>query len=139
MQSPALPFIQDIVGAIDANGNTQTPVSGVVASGDTLTITLTHPASDFLSRLAMPFFCALPLGTPVDPAGVNSFAGAGPYYIDSRIPNGPIVLKRNPYYAGARPHYFDEIDYVAVDTNPDTRYAQVLNGETDYDAGGLPP
>src|SRR5436190_1406282 len=139
MQSPALPFIQDIVGAIDANGNSQTPVSGVVASGDTLTITLTHPAADFLSRLTMSFFCALPTDTPTTSAGVNSFAGAGPYYIESRVPNGPIVLKRNPYYTAVRPHYFDEIDYVAVNTNPDTSYNQVLSGQIDYDVGGLPP
>src|SRR5205085_11392279 len=54
MQSPSGAFMSDVVGA------STSPVSGVVAKGNHLIVTLTHPAPDFLARVAMPFFCAIP-------------------------------------------------------------------------------
>ena len=40
-------------------------IAGVVASGDTLTIRLLAPAPDFLSRIALQAFCAVPSNTPI--------------------------------------------------------------------------
>jgi len=40
-------------------GKASTP-SGVKVSGDALSVTLTKKAPDFLSRIAMPFFGAIP-------------------------------------------------------------------------------
>src|SRR3954453_17406982 len=54
MQSPSGAFMSDVVGA------GKSPVSGVRTKGNHLIITLTHTAPDFLARLAMPFFCAIP-------------------------------------------------------------------------------
>lgn len=144
MQSPALPFFQDIVGATDAQGNPKTPVRGVTAKGNTLKVRLTKPGPDILSRMAMLFFCPVPApgqkGAPaIASQGVNTFPGSGPYYVAARTPNGPILIKRNTHYKGPRPHNASAISVVAVNTNPDTSFNQVQRGEINYDMGGLPP
>jgi peptide/nickel transport system substrate-binding protein len=144
MESPSLPFLQDIVGATDAQGNAKTPVRGVTARGNTLTIRLTKPGPDILSRMAMLFFCPVPApgqkgAPPITSQGVNTFPGSGPYYVAARTPNGPILIKRNKFYRGPRPHNANAISIVAVNTNPDTSFNQVQRGEINYDLGGLPP
>ncbi len=94
-------------------------IASLDADGDTLAITLTAPSDDFLERLAEPYFCPVPLGTPAIPGGVavpidgvpgDAMApSAGPYYI-ARWTNGDLtVLQRNPNYAGPRSHRFDAI------------------------------
>src|SRR5262249_41926237 len=144
MQSPAVPFFSDIVGATDAAGNPQTPVSGVKAKGLTLTIHLVKSGPDILSRMAMPFFCPVPApgqkGAPaITSQGVNTFPGSGPYYVAARTPGGPILIKTNKFYKGPRPHNASAISIVAVNTNVDTSFTQVQRGEINYDMGGLPP
>jgi peptide/nickel transport system substrate-binding protein len=144
MQSPSVPFFQDIVGATDASGNPKTPVSGVTAKGYTLTLRLKAAGPDILSRMAMLFFCPIPApgqngALPINPQGVNTFPGSGPYYVAARTPGGPILIKRNPHYTGSRPHNASAISIVAVNTNVDTSFTQVKRGEINYDVGGLPP
>src|SRR6478609_10496973 len=78
MQSPALPFFSDVAGS------DKSPVSGVKVKGSHLVINLTKAAPDFLARMAMPFFCAVPTGLQHDPNGVLAPPSAGPYYIASR-------------------------------------------------------
>jgi ABC-type oligopeptide transport system substrate-binding subunit len=132
MQSPAGAFMSDVVGA------SKSPVTGVKVRGSHLLVTLTHAAPDFLARVAMPFFCAIPASTAHDPNGVLTPAAAGPYYIASRVPNKSIVLKRNPYYKGKRPHNASQITYV-VGNSLDATYLRVQQGDSDYAAGGIPP
>jgi ABC-type transport system substrate-binding protein len=132
MQSPAVPFFSDIVGA------DKSPVSGVKVRGSHLVITLTHAAPDFLARMAMPFFCAVPTNLTHDPNGVLNPPSAGPYYIADRVPNKSITIKKNPYYKGKRPHNVNEINYI-VGNSLDATYLRVQQGATDYAAGGIPP
>jgi peptide/nickel transport system substrate-binding protein len=132
MQSPAVPFFSDIVGA------SKSPVSGVKVSGSHLIITLTHSAPDFLARMAMPFFCAIPTNLAHDPNGVLNPPSAGPYYIASRVPNKSIVIKRNPNYKGKRPHNVTQINYT-IGNGLDATYLRVQQGATDYAAQGIPP
>ncbi|NUR77683.1 MAG: hypothetical protein HOQ28_15535 [Thermoleophilia bacterium] len=132
MQSPAGAFMSDVVGA------SRSPVSGVKVKGNHLIVTLTKPAPDFLARVAMPFFAAIPASTPRDPNGVLTLPSAGPYYIASRVPNKSIVLKRNPYYKGKRPHNASQIVYT-VGNSLDATFLRVQQGSTDYAAGGIPP
>jgi ABC-type transport system substrate-binding protein len=132
MQSPAVGFISDVVGAQSS------PVSGVKLKGSHLLVTLTHAAPDFLARVAMPFFCAVEPGTPHDPNGVLTLAGAGPYYVAARTPNKSILLKRNPYYRGKRPHNATQIVYT-IGNSLDATYLRVQQGASDYAAGGIPP
>jgi ABC-type oligopeptide transport system substrate-binding subunit len=132
MQSPAVPFFSDIVGSA------KSPVSGVKVSGSHLIITLTHASPDFLARVAMPFFCAIPTNLAHDPNGVLAPAAAGPYYISDRVPNKSITRKKNPYYKGKRPHNVSQINYTIGNALPAT-YLRVQQGSTDYAAGGIPP
>jgi len=131
MQSPALPFFSDVVGS------DKSPVSGVKVKGSHLIVTLTKAAPDFLARMAMPFFCAVPTNLPHDPNGVLAPPSAGPYYIASRVPNKSIVIKRNPNYKGKRPHDFNEIN-VNVGNSQAATYLRVQQGASDYAAGGIP-
>jgi ABC-type transport system substrate-binding protein len=134
--SPAGPFMSDIKGWTKAN-TSGGHVSGVIARGSKVIINLIAPHADFLSRAAMMFFCPMPTNTPTVAAGVNSFPGSGPYYVSSRTPGRTIVLKKNKYYKGSRPHNVNEID-VNVLTNQDTSLLQTKRGSVDYDLGGHP-
>jgi ABC-type oligopeptide transport system substrate-binding subunit len=132
MQSPAIAFMSDVVGA------STSPVTGVKAVGSHLIVTLTKAAPDFLARVAMPFFCAIPANTPHDPNGVLTLPAAGPYYVAAREPNKSILLKANPYYKGKRPHNVSQINYT-IGNSLDATYLRVLQGSTDYASGGIPP
>jgi ABC-type oligopeptide transport system substrate-binding subunit len=137
MASPASIFAGDIVGAqAKLKGKAKT-ISGVKASGNTLTIRLTQNAPDFVARLAMNFFCAVPLDTPVDPKGVKTVAGAGPYYISESQPNRTVVIEKNPNYHGPRPHHVDRMVFT-LNTDIRQSYLEVRAGQADYDAYGLP-
>jgi peptide/nickel transport system substrate-binding protein len=138
MQSPAASFISDIVGADDYIAGKAKDVKGVVASGNKLTITLNDVAPDFLSRIAMPFFCAIPTDTPIEPKGVKSVASAGPYYVASWTPNRSMTIKRNPNYTGDRPAFPDEIQY-QMGVEPDQAVLEVKQGNGDYIGDGTPP
>jgi peptide/nickel transport system substrate-binding protein len=74
-----------------------------------LRIVLSKPSGDLLTRLALHFACPVPLGFPVDPAGVPLMVGSGPYHIASYVPNSQLVIERNRYYRGSRPHKIDRL------------------------------
>lgn len=137
MQSPAASFLGDVVGASAVLAGKAATPTGVKASGNTLTVRLTKPAPDFLSRIAMPFFCAVPANLSIASNGVNTPPGAGPYYIASKTVGKSILLKKNPYYGGNRPQRWDAIS-VALGMAEQTSYLQVRNGEVDLDLYGLP-
>ena len=82
MASPAQQFFGNIVGATEYMNGQATEITGIVASGDTLTIHLIQPQGDFLTFLAMPFTVRGADGLPP----VEQFApipSAGPYYISA--------------------------------------------------------
>jgi ABC-type transport system substrate-binding protein len=132
MNSPAIGFISDIVGS-DAS-----PVSGVTVRGNHLIIRLTKAAPDFLARIAMPFSGAVPKNLPHDPNGVDAPPSAGPYYIASRTATKAVLLKRNPYYKGKRPHNLDAVSY-SVGNSLEAIRLRVEQATSDYAADGLPP
>src|SRR6266511_4967840 len=142
--SPKLPrsyaaqFVGDIAG-VNAyrNGGAQ-HISGVVARGNKLTIELTRPSRDLPARLTMPFFCAVPIGTPVDPNGLRAIPSAGPYYVASYTPKQQIVVRRNPNYRGPRPHRLDESVHTLGVAETRT-VAQIETGQADYAADGIAP
>jgi peptide/nickel transport system substrate-binding protein len=118
MHSPAVPFLRDVVT--------------YRAAGDTLTLRLTRAAPDLLARLAMPFFCVVPAGTPIVASGLDTIPSAGPYYVASRTSAVSVTLERNPYYSGPRPQHVDEIDFeVFQDGYTSTR--EIETGQADYD------
>jgi len=138
LQSPSASFISDIVGAQAVLDGKAQHASGITVNGNKLTIKLTKPAPDFLNRIAMWFFCAIPTSTPVDPAQERPVPTAGPYYISEWTPKRRIVLKRNPNYTGDRPHKLDEMVYT-VGVNEAQSVLQIRSGTADYAADGIPP
>jgi ABC-type oligopeptide transport system substrate-binding subunit len=141
MQSPAVPFITGVSGIVGAqavaDGKAAT-ASGIKASGQKLTIALQRPDGSFLSKMAMDFFCAIPTNTPIDADGINTFSSFGPYYVASRQVGRQIIVKEDPNYKGPRPHNVNTFVFT-VNTNLDQSLLQVKAGQSDYDAGGLPP
>jgi DNA-binding SARP family transcriptional activator/ABC-type oligopeptide transport system substrate-binding subunit len=103
-------------------------ISGLRTSGGTLSITLTRQSPDFLERLAMPFFCPVPVGTPFVagaphqevPGGDGSIVSAGPYYVAYYGGDGYVILQRNPNYVGPRPH---ALDFIAIREDADASAA----------------
>lgn len=137
-QSPAASFIGDLAGADRVLAGKATRPSGLRVAGDTITFVLTEARPDFLSRLAMPFFCAVPENLRIDPKGVNVLPGAGPYYVAAFEPDRSATLRRNPYYGGSRPQRWDELR-ITFNVDVNQSYLQVRRGEADLDLGSLPP
>ncbi|MGI8617265.1 MAG: ABC transporter substrate-binding protein [Actinomycetota bacterium] len=112
-------YINDIEGERAFRDGDAEHISGLRVDGDTLSITLVAPSGDFLHRIALPFFCPVPLDTPFVQGGVarggTGVAGgfhvpaAGPYYIADRNNEEYVILKRNPNYHGDRPQTLDAI------------------------------
>jgi ABC-type oligopeptide transport system substrate-binding subunit len=100
--SPGRIFMRDIVGAADVSAGRARSARGVVARGFTLTVRLMQPAPDFLARTTLPYFCAVPPGLPASPEGRGAFPSAGPFYVQEYRENERVVIRRNPYYDGAR-------------------------------------
>jgi peptide/nickel transport system substrate-binding protein len=133
--SPWTQYVQDIVGARAVMAGQATNPSGLQVRGDKLIVRLTHPARDFPARTAFSAFCAVPADLPVTAEGVGApLPGAGPYTITQFVPGQSLVLKRNPFYHGPRPHHVNEIDYLSV---PDA-VAAVETGAADFDEDTIP-
>jgi peptide/nickel transport system substrate-binding protein len=137
MASPAINFLGDVVGALAYNQKKAKRIAGVTVRGRTLTVRLTRVAPDFMNRVALTFFNAVPENLPIVKAGVKLPPSAGPFFFVKRVVGRSIVLKRNPYYGGKRPHHLDEID-VFVRTNPQQVQLQIEKGERDYELTGVP-
>jgi peptide/nickel transport system substrate-binding protein len=111
-------------------------VRGVKASGDRLTIVLRRPGGDLPTRLALSFACPVPLGFPVDPAGVPLLVGSGPYYISRPTPD-QLLLLRNRYYRGALPHRPDRI-VINFTGDLESDLGAVEQGQADLLASEIP-
>ena len=128
---------EDIVGGQAFLDGKAAHISGIKASGNTLTFNLTHPNATFVSILSMQWFTAVKPNMPYDSKGVNVYPAAGPYYIASRDPGRSTVLKRNPYYKGSRPANPDQIVFTP-NVNVDQSLLQVRAGQSDLDLIGVP-
>jgi YVTN family beta-propeller protein len=131
MQSPAGGLVSDLVGgAAYAEGRAR-HISGVRASGNTLTLRLVDSSSTLPDRIALPFFCAVPVGTPIDPEGLRKVPSAGPYYVASHIPDEEVVLRRNPNYGGSRRRGANELRF-ALGGSLKKAIAGIEAGTVDY-------
>ena len=129
-------YLHDVAGAKAYTSGRASHISGLSVRGDRLTIRLTAAAPDFLLRLAVPFFCAVPLTTPLDPAGVRVIPSAGPYYVTSYIPGQGVILRRNPNYTGRRPRHVERIE-LSVGVSRQATDALVEAGTADYAFSGV--
>jgi peptide/nickel transport system substrate-binding protein len=138
MSSPSQPFIEDIAGAKAVINGSASKATGLKAIGKyTLQIKMTKRAPDLLARLAMPFFQAIPTNLPIEPDGVNApVHTAGPYYIQKWERNRQVVVARNKFYKGPRPHNVNSI-VIDVGLPLETIKLNIDRGVTD--TGDIPP
>lgn len=135
--APAYGYLSDVVGAAAFHAGKTQHVSGITVSGNLLRIRLVAPAGDFLTRLSMPYFAAVPLGTPVVDGGVQTpIPSAGPYYLAASFQDQLRVLERNPNYHGPRPARLERIVY-DINNLSDREVAQIKAGKADYTADYL--
>jgi DNA-binding SARP family transcriptional activator/ABC-type transport system substrate-binding protein/streptogramin lyase len=129
----AAAFASDIAGVAAYRAGRSQHVSGIHVRGDTLTITLTKHAADLPSRMGLPYFCAVPEGTPIVPNGLDEpIPSAGPYYIAKRTEDVVTVLKRNPNYAGPRPQLLDAIVFRRPHDSEADAISELERGDADH-------
>lgn len=132
MNSPGVQYARDIVGAGRVLAGRATSASGVVARGSKLVIRLTRPAPDFPHRMASTFFCAVPPSLPIDAEGVGAFPAAGPYFVVEYRRGERVVLRKNRYYGGRRPHHVEGFDVDLRAASPQEVLRRVDRGEADW-------
>ena len=111
-------------------------ISGVSASGQTITYTLAHPASSFAAMLAMPPFNPAPAESldylPASFAAQQHTIADGPYEVQTYVPNRKIVFARNPAWQATsdpiRHAYLDQIN--VTETGDPTEIQQILQTST---------
>src|SRR5919197_6083462 len=120
-----------LVGAVEYNAGKTSHMSGVSAGRNTLVFRLTQPVPDLPRVLALNVFCAVPPGTPIVAHGLDApIPSAGPYYLAAET-DSVVVLKRNPNYAGPRPHHLDAIVF-ELNVAPRDAAARIASGTLDY-------
>ncbi len=119
----------DIVGAHKMLAGKATTLPGAVAKGRSLTLRLTRRVPDLLDRLAG--VCAVPPTLSVDPEGAKAcLPSPAPYYVSQYAPNERLVLERNRFYRGERPHH---VDRITADLTVDREQAVDLVASGAYD------
>ncbi len=131
MQSPASSFLDD--------------VASYKASGNTLTIKLKVVAPDFLARMSMPFFSAIPTNRAIVPEGIDApVVSAGPYFIREWTKKRSAVIVRNPHWNNAkapykalgRPAHVNQFVYTFGNSTAATKLRIERN---EVDLGNIPP
>jgi peptide/nickel transport system substrate-binding protein len=131
MRSPAADLLNQVAGEAAYAAGRARHISGIRVSGDRLSITLVEPSRSFLHRIALPFFCPVPLGTPIDPDGLRRVPTAGPYYVAVHVPDEEVVLRRNPNYGGSRRASPNELR-IALGVSPTKTVDGIEAGTVDY-------
>jgi ABC-type transport system substrate-binding protein len=126
LASPGDLFFNVIKGAPAAIAGKASTVSGIKATTNTVTFTLTQPTASFLYRMTLPFACPVPIGTP-DKAIENGTALlSGPYYVKSYTPQQSIVLVRNPHWNAAELGNLQTSDQINLQIGVDASQAASL-------------
>lgn len=137
MRSPLASSFESIAGSRELLEGKTTRLSGAIARGRKLILRLVRPTADFpllVGGLGSKI-CAVPPNLPIDPEGAKApLPSPAPYYVAQYVPGERVVLERNRFYRGPRPHHVDR--FVAdLRGSPATVFDQVLRGEADYALG----
>jgi peptide/nickel transport system substrate-binding protein len=98
LASPGDGFFNNIVGAPAMIAGKAKSVSGIKATTNTVTFTLSQPVASFNYRMTLPFACPVPIGTPIKPLENGTALLSGPYVVKSYTPQRSLVLARNPHW-----------------------------------------
>jgi ABC-type transport system substrate-binding protein/DNA-binding SARP family transcriptional activator len=132
-------FMWDLVGLHRFEAGKAAHIAGIRVLGRyTIAFTTKQTDPSFVARIAMPQYSAVPPSTPDVPAN-RPLPSAGPYYIDSYMPDTSIVLRRNPGYVGPRPAVPGEIRYRLGGAGTEPAWEQVARGQADVDADPATP
>jgi peptide/nickel transport system substrate-binding protein len=132
IDSPGAMFTRDIVGAADVLAGRRRAATGVVARGNTLVVRFRRAAPDFAALTTLPFFCAVPPTLPADAEGLGPIPAAGPYHVVEYRPGERVVLRRNRFYGGERPHHVDGFDVDLQAASPTEMIQRIERGEADW-------
>jgi peptide/nickel transport system substrate-binding protein len=112
LDSPGAQYFLNIVGAPAFNAGKTTRLTGVTVRGNRVVVRL-REAANFAAFGG--FLCVLPAELPVDPGGARApIPSAGPYTTTEYVPGRKIVVERNRFYQGQRPHHVDRFDVTLV-------------------------
>jgi len=130
----------DIVGALKYSAGRADSVSGVRASGSTLTIKLAHADPSLVTVLALPFFQAASsklslTQETIDVGQVGDLPTAGPYAWSYNAPNQRADIVKNPYYRGTRGRHLDGVE-LKMGLDPETCFQETKANQLDI--GCLP-
>jgi peptide/nickel transport system substrate-binding protein len=132
MQSPASSFLDDVASYKAVNART-------------FRVVLEKNAPDFLARMSMQFFTAVPTNTPINADGIKApVVSAGPYFLKEWNVGKSALAVRNPHWKNnAEPfkslgfkNRLNEIRWI-VGADPATQRLQCEKGEADI--CGFPP
>ena len=138
MKSPGALFTRHIVGAVDVLEGRRSTARGVEARGNTLIVRFTRATPHFPALTTLPFFCAVPPTLPVDGEGIGVFATAGPYRVTEYRPGERVLIGRNPFYGGSRPHHVDGFDVDLRAPSIDEPIQRIERGEADWTTNLMP-
>jgi ABC-type transport system substrate-binding protein len=124
----------DIVGARKMLAGRTTKLEGAIARGRKLVLRLMKPVPDLPARTTE--LCVVPASLPPDPEGAKApLPSAAPYFVAQFASGGRIVLERNRFYRGKRPHHVDRID-IDLAADPATLIDDVASGKIEYAPAG---
>ena len=132
LRSPGVVHVRDIVGATDVLAGRSRTARGVEARGYTLIVRFTRAAPGFAARTSLPFFCAVPPTLPAEPEGRAVFPSAGPYHVTEYRPLERVVIRRNRFYGGTRPHRVDGFDVDLRAPSLQEMMQRIERGEADW-------
>ncbi len=119
----------NIVGARQVIAGKTAKLAGAIASGQKLTFRLTKRVPGFLAKMR---FCVVPANVPVDPEGAKApLPSPAPYYVAQYIPGERLVLERNRFYRGERPHHVDRFDD-DLGADPGAIVDEIASGRVEY-------
>jgi oligopeptide transport system substrate-binding protein len=108
MESPAVEYLGDIVGASAMLSGETRSLRGVTVQGRRLSFRLTRRLPSFPARLGA--LCIVPSNLPIDPEGAKApIPSPAPFYVSAYEAGARAVLERNRFYRGSRPHHVDRI------------------------------
>jgi peptide/nickel transport system substrate-binding protein len=126
LASPGTSFFNVIAGAPAVIAGKAKTISGIKATSDTVTFTLSQPVASFVYRMTLPFACPVPIGTPDKPQENGTALLSGPYIVKSYTPERDLVLTRNPHYNAAELGNRQFADEINIELDVDDSQAAEL-------------